>query len=189
MLPTDVRKPAVFLDRDGTMAEEVGYLNHAERFRMFTFTGRAIRRLNDSGFAVFVVTNQSGVARGYFPESVVGEVHERMQRELVSQGARLDGVYYCPHGSADHCDCRKPATGMIERAAREHAIDVRRSFVVGDRFRDMELAYRAGCKAIFVRTGYGLGEEKWHTTEWPRQPDAIVDDLEQAVDWILGQTR
>lgn len=179
----------MFLDRDGTVAEEVGYLNHLERFRIFPFTASAIRRLNDAGFAVFVVTNQSGVARGYFPETLVQEVHDRLQRELRAEGARLDGIYYCPHGSAHGCDCRKPGTGMIERAAREHNLDVQGSCVVGDRFSDMELAFRAGCKAIFVRTGYGRGEELWHARDWARQPDAIVDNLEQAVDWILGQKR
>lgn len=156
---------------------------------MFSFTGPAIRRLNDAGLAVFIVTNQSGVARGYFPESLVRDVHERLQRELQAAGARLDGVYYCPHGSADGCECRKPGTGMLERAAREHCIDVARSFVVGDRFLDMELAFRAGCRAVLVRTGFGLGEETWHAKEWPCQPDVIVDNLERAVDWILGQTR
>jgi D-glycero-D-manno-heptose 1,7-bisphosphate phosphatase len=182
-------RPAVFLDRDGTICEEVGYLNHVDRFRMFPCTGTAIRRLQECGFAVIVVTNQSGVGRGYFPESVVNDVHDRMERELAAQGARLDDIYYCPHGSADGCDCRKPGTGMIERAVREHAIDVARSFVVGDRFRDMELAFAAGCKSVFVRTGYGLGEETWHAKEWPRQPDAIVDDLAGAVDWILRHKR
>jgi len=177
----------VFLDRDGTLAEEVGYLNHVDRFRMFPFAGPAIRRLNESGLAVIVVTNQSGVARGYFPESLVHEVNERMQRELAAVGARLDCVYYCPHSSADGCDCRKPKTGMIERAVREHHVDLARSYVVGDRYGDMELAFRAGCKAVFVRTGYGLGEETWHTKDWARQPDALVDDLQRAVDWILGQ--
>jgi len=171
------------------MAEEVGYLNHADRFRMFAFTGSAIRRLNDAGFAVVVVSNQSGVARGYFPESVIHEVNERMRRELQAVGARVDEVYYCPHGAADACDCRKPATGMIDRAVREQHLDVTRSFVVGDRYRDIELAFRAGCTAIFVRTGYGLGEEAWHAKDWPRQPDVILDDLEQAVDWILAHRR
>lgn len=177
----------MFLDRDGTVAEEVGYLNHVDRFRMFPFAAPAIRRLNDAGLAVIVVTNQSGVARGYFPESLIQEVHRRMQHHLRSAGARLDAVYYCPHSSADGCDCRKPKTGMIARAERELRLDVPRSFVVGDRFSDMEMGFRSGCKTVFVRTGYGLGEETWHAKEWPRQPDAIVDDLERAVDWILGQ--
>jgi D-glycero-D-manno-heptose 1,7-bisphosphate phosphatase len=180
-------KPAVFLDRDGTIAEEVGYLNHADRFRMFPFAGTAIRRLNEAGLAVIVVTNQSGVARGYFPESLVQQVNERMQRELSAAGAHVDAVYYCPHSSADGCDCRKPRTGMIERAAREHNLDLQRSYVVGDRYGDMELAFRSGCKAVFVRSGYGLGEETWHAKDWLKGPDVIVENLEQAANWILGQ--
>jgi D-glycero-D-manno-heptose 1,7-bisphosphate phosphatase len=154
---------------------------------MFPFAAPAIRRLKDSGFAMIVVTNQSGVARGYFPESLVHQVNQSMQRGLAALGASLDGVYYCPHSSNDGCECRKPKTGMLELAAREHNLDLRRSYVVGDRYGDMELAFRAGCKAVFVRTGYGLGEETWHAKNWPRQPDAIVDDLCLAVDWILGQ--
>lgn len=171
------------------MNEEVGYLNHIDRFRMFPFVGPAIRRLNQAGLAVIVVSNQSGVARGYFPESFVKQVNERMLGELHAAGAQVDGVYYCPHGSGDGCDCRKPKPGMIEQAAREHHIDVTRSYVVGDRYGDMELAFRAGCKAVFVRTGYGAGEETWHLKEWQRQPEAIVDNLERAVDWILTQPR
>jgi D-glycero-D-manno-heptose 1,7-bisphosphate phosphatase len=156
---------------------------------MFTFVGAAIRRLNEAGLAVIVVSNQSGVARGYFPESLVQQVNDRIQRELSAAGAYTDAVYYCPHKSTDGCDCRKPKTGMIERAAQEHNLDVPRSFVVGDRYGDMEVAFRAGCKAILVRTGYGLGEETWHAKDWPRQPDAIVDNLQQAVDWILVRKR
>ena len=164
-------------------------MNHADRFRMFSFTGPAIRRLNDASMAVIVVTNQSGVARGYFPELLVREVNERMGRELNAAGARLDGVYFCPHSSADGCDCRKPKTGMLERAAKELSLDISRSFVVGDRYSDMELAFRAGCKSIFVRTGYGLGEETWHAKDWPRRPDVVLEDLTQAVDWILSRPR
>jgi D-glycero-D-manno-heptose 1,7-bisphosphate phosphatase len=155
---------------------------------MFSFAGAAIRRLNDAGLAVFVVTNQSGVARGYFPESFVRQVHEYMQQELCKQGgAQLDGIYYCPHGTADGCECRKPGTGMLQQAAREHCLALQRSFVVGDRFLDMEMAFNAGCKAVYVRTGWGLGEETWQSGNWARQPNVIVDNLERAVDWILGQ--
>jgi D-glycero-D-manno-heptose 1,7-bisphosphate phosphatase len=156
---------------------------------MFPFTGPAIRRLNDAGLPVFVVTNQSGIARGYFPESLILEVHDNMRRQLQPYGARIDGIYYCPHASQDACECRKPATGMMERAAREHHLDLRRSFVVGDGYRDMEMAFRAGCAAVFVRSGYGLGQETWHSKNWPRQPHVIVDNLAQAVDWILGHQR
>lgn len=181
--------PAVFLDRDGTVAEEVGYVNYVERFRLFPFAGAAIRRLQEAGFAVVVVTNQSGVGRGYFPEALVRDVNGLMQKELEAVGAKLDGVYYCPHRAEDRCECRKPGTGMMERAAREHALDLRGSFVVGDRYLDMEMAFRAGSKGVFVRTGYGRGEELWHAKAWPRQPDAVVENLEGAADWILGQTR
>jgi D-glycero-D-manno-heptose 1,7-bisphosphate phosphatase len=179
----------VFLDRDGTIAEEVGDLNHIERFRMFPFTGPAVRRLNQAGFAVIVVTNQPGIARGFFPERLVQEVSQRIHRELRALDAQVDAVYYCPHTSADNCECRKPRTGMLERAAREHRLIVPGSFVVGDRYSDVELAFQARCKSVFVRTGYGRGEEAWHGKDWPRQPDAIVDDLAQAVNWILGQPR
>jgi len=156
---------------------------------MFPFAGAAIRRLNQAGLTVVVVTNQSGVARGYFPESLVRQVNDYMQRELNAAGARVDAIYYCPHNSDDRCECRKPGTGMMERAAREHHIDLTRSYMVGDRYGDMELAFRAGCKAIFVRTGYGRGEETWHAKQWPRQPDAILDDLQSAADWIVARQK
>lgn len=156
---------------------------------MFPFAGAAVRHLNQAGFAVIVVTNQSGVSRGYFPESLVQQVNERMRGELSATGARIDGVYYCPHSSEDKCECRKPRIGMMEQAAREHNIDLTRSYMVGDRYGDMELAFRTGCKAIFVRTGYGRGEEAWHAREWPRQPDAILDDLQEAANWIVAQEK
>ena len=164
-------------------------MNHVDRFRMFPFAGAAVRHLNQAGFAVIVVTNQSGVSRGYFPESLVQQVNERMRGELSATGARIDGVYYCPHSSEDKCECRKPRIGMMEQAAREHNIDLTRSYMVGDRYGDMELAFRTGCKAIFVRTGYGRGEEAWHAREWPRQPDAILDDLQEAANWIVAQEK
>ncbi len=182
-------RPAVFLDRDGTIAEEVGYLNHTSRFRMFPFVGAAIRRLNEAGLPVVVVTNQSGVGRGYFPESLVRTVSELMEKQLATAGARIDAIYYCPHTSADNCECRKPKTGMLDRAAREHALELGRSFIVGDRYGDIELARRVRARGILVRTGYGEGELAWHSAKWPRQPDFVADDLKQAADWILRQPR
>jgi D-glycero-D-manno-heptose 1,7-bisphosphate phosphatase len=182
-------RPAVFLDRDGTIAEEVGYLNHISRFRMFPFAADAIRRLNEAGLPVMVVTNQSGVGRGYFPEALVDEVHELMTRQLAAAGARLDAIYYCPHTSAEGCESRKPKPGMLERAAREHALDLKRSFVVGDRSADIELAHNAGARGILVRTGYGEGELAWHVPRWPIQPDYVAQTLTEAADWILRQRR
>ena len=182
-------RPAVFLDRDGTIAEEVGYLNHASRFRMFPFAGEAIRRLNEAGLAVIVVTNQSGVGRGYFPESLVHAVNELMTQQLAVAGAKLDAIYYCPHTSAEKCACRKPNTGMLDRAAREHSLDLRRSFVVGDRYGDVELARNAGARSVLVRTGYGEGELAWHAAKWPVQPDFVAEDLAQAAEWILRRQK
>jgi D-glycero-D-manno-heptose 1,7-bisphosphate phosphatase len=160
-------------------------LNHLDRFRMFPFAAEAIRGLNQAGVPVVVVTNQSGVARGYFPESLLHDVHERMKRELAQFGAHLDAVYYCPHEKSDACDCRKPKPGMLHRAVEELGLDLKRSFVVGDRYGDMELAFNAGAKGIFVKTGYGLGDFTWHAQTWPRQPDLVTENLETAVDWIL----
>ena len=138
-----VWRPAVFLDRDGTITEEVGYLNHISRFRMLSGAAAAIRRLNLDRIPVGMVTNQSGVGRGYFPESLVPEVHRRLISELAAEGARVDGVYYCPHVSADACACRKPKTGMLEQARADLRLDLNSSFVVGDRSGDVELAARA----------------------------------------------
>ena len=181
--------PAVFIDRDGTIVEEVGYLNHVSRFRMYPFVAGAIRRLNEARLPVIVITNQSGVGRGYFPESFVQTVHQLMTQQLAAAGAHLEGIYYCPHTPADGCDCRKPKLGMLERACREHALDLRRSFVVGDRYLDMDLAQRAGARGILVRTGYGEGELAWHAAQWPRQPDFVAEDLAGAAEWILRQTK
>jgi D-glycero-D-manno-heptose 1,7-bisphosphate phosphatase len=182
-------RPAVFLDRDGTIAEEVGYLNHACRFRMFPWVAGALQRLNEAGYPVVVVSNQSGVGRGYFPESLVHEVNQLMTQQLSKLGAKIDAIYYCPHTSVENCSCRKPRTGMLERAAREHALDLQRSFVVGDRHGDIELAHNVQARGILVRTGYGEGELAWHAAKWPTQPDFVAQDLAEAADWILRQPR
>jgi D-glycero-D-manno-heptose 1,7-bisphosphate phosphatase len=156
---------------------------------MFPFAAAAVRRLNDAGLPVVVVTNQSGVRRGYFPESLVHRVNELMTQQLAAAGARIDAVYYCPHTSADACNCRKPKTGMLVQAAREHSLDLRRSFVVGDRYRDVEFAHNAQARSIFVRTGYGEGELAWHSPKWSVQPDFVAEDLSDAAEWIVRQPR
>jgi D-glycero-D-manno-heptose 1,7-bisphosphate phosphatase len=180
-------RPAVFLDRDGTICEEVGYLNHISRLIIFPWAAPAIRRLNEVGVPVIVVTNQSGVARGLFPESLVGEVHRAMSENLAASGARVDAYYYCTHILADGCNCRKPLPGLLERAAREHAVDLARSFVVGDRYADVAMAHAVGGQGVLVLSGYGRGEYEHHRAEWPRQPDQVVEDLSSAVDFVLGE--
>ncbi len=182
-----VRRPAVFLDRDGTICEEVGYLNHITRLQIYPWAAPAIRRLNEAGLPVIVVTNQSGVARGLFPESLVGEVHGALSESLAAAGARIDGYYYCTHVLADGCDCRKPLPGLLERAAREHDVDLAQSFVVGDRYGDVVLAHATGGRGVLVLTGYGRGEFQHHHEEWPRQPEQVVEDLSEAVTFILKE--
>ncbi|HKT80607.1 MAG TPA: HAD family hydrolase [Vicinamibacterales bacterium] len=183
-------KPAVFIDRDGTLIEEVGYLDRPERVNLFPWTIDAVRLLNRGGFPVILTSNQSGVARGYFSTAVVDEVHEHMARLLEAGGARIDAYYYCPHHPdgkvpeyARVCDCRKPARGLVDRAARELGIDPARAFTVGDRWLDVGLARTVGGRGILVRTGYGDREERMP------QPgltaDAIVDNVIGAAAWIL----
>lgn len=184
-----ILRPAVFLDRDGTIAEEVGYLNHLNRFRMFPFAATAIRRFNEKNVPVVVVTNQSGIGRGYFPESVALSVHELMTQQLAAEGARIDAIYYCPHTSAENCGCRKPKIGMLVRAASDNGLDLERSFVVGDRYSDVQLAQHVRARSILVRTGYGQGELAWHSATWPVQPDFVANNLTDAADWILRQIR
>lgn len=179
----------MFLDRDGTISEEVGYLNHVSRFRILPRVAESIRRLNEARLPVIVVTNQSGVGRGYFPELLVHTVHTLMTQQLEAAGARLDAIYYCPHTAADACNCRKPMPGMLESAARDHAIDLHRSFVIGDRLGDIELARRVGARSILVRTGYGEGEYLWNAAKWPVQPEFVAADLADAVHWILRPTK
>jgi D-glycero-D-manno-heptose 1,7-bisphosphate phosphatase len=184
---SNARRRAAFLDRDGTIAEEMGYLNHLSRFRLFPFAAAAIRRLNEAGVPVVVVTNQSGAARGFFPEEMIHRVHERMAAELAAAGARVDGVYYCPHDLKSGCDCRKPRTGMLERAAAEHALVLAGSFIVSDRYDDLRMAEAVGGRSILVLTGYGRGEYEWNRAHWPRMPDHIVENLAEAVEIILKE--
>ena len=167
----------------------MGYVNHINRFRMFPFAAAAIRLLNNAKLPVIVVSNQSGLARGYFPESLVHNINELMKQQLAAAGARVDGIYYCPHISSDACGCRKPQAGLLEHASRQHGIDLHSSFVVGDRYNDVELAHRAGCRGVLVRTGYGEGELEWHSKTWPKAPDLVARDLAEGAEWILGQIR
>jgi D-glycero-D-manno-heptose 1,7-bisphosphate phosphatase len=185
MSETGLLRGAVFLDRDGTIAEEMGYVNHVDRLQIFPYAAEAIRQLNRAEIPVIVVTNQSGVARNIFPESLMHEVHKKMIAELAAAGAWIDAIYFCPHKSEDVCECRKPNPGMLERAAREHGLDLASSWVVGDRYADLEMAHAAGARGILVMTGYGRGEYELHRGAWPRQPDLVTENLSDAVRHVL----
>jgi D-glycero-D-manno-heptose 1,7-bisphosphate phosphatase len=182
---------AVFLDRDGTLIEEVGYLDRPEKVSLYPYTVDAVRALNRAGLVTVVVTNQSGVARGLFTEAIVDDVHRHIASLLAAGGARIDAYYYCPHHPAGDvleyavtCDCRKPGRGLVDRAVRELGVDPLRSFVVGDRWVDVGLARRSGGRGILVRTGYGALEEQ-HPLDG-LIPDAVADNLIEAASWILA---
>jgi D-glycero-D-manno-heptose 1,7-bisphosphate phosphatase len=185
-------RPAVFLDRDGTINEQMGYINHITRFQLLPGVGQAIRALNERGLPVVVVTNQSGLARGYFPESLLDTVHREMHRLLALEGAHIDGLYVCPHHPEAKeerfrvtCNCRKPKTGLLEQAATELHLDLKRSFVVGDRWSDLRCGAAVGATTILVLTGYGRGDACYIGPGQPVQPDYVAEDLGAAARWIL----
>ncbi len=153
-------RPAVFLDRDGTLIEDRHYLSDPEGVVLLPGAGEAVARLNRAGLLLLLVTNQSGIGRGYFTEEAFAAVQARLAERLADRGARLDAVYHCPHAPDvdPPCDCRKPSTGLFVRAAREHGVDLRRSFLIGDRSRDVEPARELGATGILVRTGPDASE-------------------------------
>lgn len=184
----------VFLDRDGTVTEEVGYVNHVSRLRLLPGAAEGIRLLNDAGVPVLLATNQAGVARGYFDEALLKAVLGRLEALLAAEGARLDALYYCPHHPTAgvppwraQCDCRKPKPGMLLRGAKEFGLDLSACWVVGDKISDTGFARNAGARSAMVLTGYGLGEYEHQRDQWEWEPDAVVPDLHAAAKHILGE--
>ena len=187
-------KRAVFIDRDGTISEEVGYINHPSRFSLFPYAASAVQHLNENGWLAILVTNQAGVARGYFSEDMIQTVHARMTADLERNGAKLDAIYYCAHhpsvGEPPYrfdCDCRKPKPGLISRAAQDFDIDLSESWMVGDRYSDIELARNAGLKSAFVLSGYGRGEWEHQRASWTEKSDLVAENLLEAVHLIVAQ--
>jgi D-glycero-D-manno-heptose 1,7-bisphosphate phosphatase len=187
------RKPALFLDRDGVILEEAHYLSDPDQVRLMAGAAEALARVRRAGVPVVVVTNQSGVARGYFPENRVAAVHVRLNEILAPCGAEVDRFYFCPHHPKEGigsyrlaCECRKPAPGMLLRAAAELHLDLSRSFMVGDKICDVQAGARAGCRTILVRTGYGDDHARnVHLAEHGLA--FMAQDLAQAVDFCLPQ--
>ncbi len=197
MTATKKARKAVFLDRDGTLIRERGYLKDPARVVLEEGAAEAVNRLNRCGFAVVLVTNQSGVARGYYTEEDVEAVHRRIAALLADGHARLDGVYYCPHyvdgeieAYRQACSCRKPESGMLLRASEELGIELAGSYMIGDKLTDMEAAGREGLTGILVKTGYG--ESEWKAClrgPAPAEPDRVAADLSEAVDFLLWVER
>jgi D-glycero-D-manno-heptose 1,7-bisphosphate phosphatase len=189
-------RPAAFIDRDGCLTEEVGYVNHASRIRLLPRTAEAVRRLNAAGMPAVMVTNQAGIARGYFSEDVLREANEAVERQLAEGQARLDGLYVCMHHPTEgappyraDCDCRKPRPGLLLRAARELGLDLAASVMIGDRISDVAVGQSVGAAGVLVLTGYGLGEWEHQRHGWTVKPDHVADDLLDAVDWALARRR
>ncbi len=190
------KEKAVFLDRDGTINEEMGYINHVSRFRIFNFVPKAIRILNRAGFRVILVTNQSGVARGYFSEQLVRELHHILIKKVEAEGGHIDKIYYCPHHPTEgtgiyrkDCNCRKPKTGMVDLAVKEFNLDRSASYMIGDRYKDVQFASKAGLKSVMVLTGYGRGEYEYQKGTWSQQPDFIFNNLLEAAQALSGLNR
>jgi len=188
-------RPAVFLDRDGTMIHDVGYLSRREGVQWFPWTVDAIRLLNRSGYLVCVTTNQSGVGLGHYDEAAVRTLHTWMDGQLRASGAAVDAWYYCPHhpealvpALRQECECRKPAPGMIRQAARAFSIDLERSYVVGDKLLDVGLAAQAGAKGILVMTGYGADVVRAHEGVVPGAAH-VAANLMEATSWLLDRNR
>jgi D-glycero-D-manno-heptose 1,7-bisphosphate phosphatase len=184
-------RPAVFLDRDGTIIEERGYLERLEHLQIFPWTGDALRLLKRAGFATVVITNQSAIARGLIDEPFLNHLHQSIDAQLGSSGGGVDRYYFCPHFPQARieryrqvCGCRKPAPGMIEQACREMDLDPARSVMVGDRWLDVACGRAAGTRAVLVRSGHGASEADTDPPEGVRA-DAILNNLMEAVAWIL----
>jgi D-glycero-D-manno-heptose 1,7-bisphosphate phosphatase len=179
---------AVFLDRDGTIVEDVGYLNTPLQLQFIPGSIEAIKKLNEAGYKVVVITNQAGVAKGLITEDMLQTIDKTLHKWLLNGDAHLDGLYYCPH-HPEHgvypykqaCECRKPHPGLIRKAEKDLNIDLSQSFMIGDKASDIEAGKRAGTKTIFVLSGRGLEEQE----KLNGNPDHIAKNLLKAVKWIL----
>ena len=172
---------AVFIDRDGTISRDLPYCSRPEDFELLPQVAEGIRLLNEHGFKVVVVTNQSGLARGYFTEEMLAKIHDKMRRELAKHSAFVDAIYYCPHHPGNNCDCRKPKPKMLFQAASDLNIDLRLSYVIGDSDIDAEMGRRAGCKAAFIVEHSERGQH-----EGNRPTNNITKSFQDTVKWIIN---
>lgn len=171
------KRPAIFIDRDGTINKDVPYCSSPEEFELFDGAGEAICCLSRAGFKIVVITNQSGVARGYYSEETLQNIHKKMQKDLAYFNAHVDSIYYCPHHPNDACSCRKPKPGLIMLAAEELVLDLKKSFMIGDSLSDMKAGKRAGCKTVLINhSGNHAGDTS---------VDYICKELSEGVKWII----
>ena len=181
MLKNKTQK-AAFIDRDGTLIEEVNFLSKLSEMRLFPYSAEAVKLLNDNGFLVIVITNQSGVARGIFDEKTLREIHAKLIKDLADSNAKIDAIYFCPHHPDDNCACRKPKTGMILQAAEDFPLDLKNSWMIGDKALDVETGFNIQVKTSIVMTGYGQAD----LTKLQKKPDLIAENLLEAVKMLIS---
>ena len=186
-------KRAVFLDRDGTINKDVGYPGSYDAIQVYPFSFEAVRKLNHAGFITVVVTNQSGVGRGLIDESILKDMHAKMQEDFKAQNARLDGMYYCPHFISSvypeynkDCECRKPKPGMALKAASELDVDTTRSYMIGDKAEDILFGMNIKAIPILLLTGHGMRAQR-ELKDMGKEPAYVAENLLEATDWILAQ--
>ncbi|MFZ3059399.1 MAG: D-glycero-beta-D-manno-heptose 1,7-bisphosphate 7-phosphatase [Candidatus Methanoperedens sp.] len=180
-----MKNKAVFIDRDGTINVDVHYLDDPDKFEMYPGVGEGVKKLKENSFKIIVITNQSGIARGYFTEKQLSNIHEKMKKEFQKFDVVMDGIYYCPHHPDDNCNCRKPNTGLFEKAINENNIDIDKSYVLGDKILDIGAGKKIGARAILIPEPYIREELLSKKKEWEYNPDYIADDFMAAVEWIL----
>jgi len=168
------KAPFILIDRDGTINVERHYLSHPEQLELLPGAAEGLRMLSEMGFGIVIITNQSGIARGYFAPEQLESIHQRLREMLEGEGISVAGIYFCPHGPDSDCECRKPMPGLAIQAATDHNIDLKRSFVIGDKSADIDLGKRVGAISILVETGYG----KEHAAKC--QPDYVCANLADA---------
>jgi D-glycero-D-manno-heptose 1,7-bisphosphate phosphatase len=190
-----MKKKAVFLDRDGTINVDVGYPSSFDQIRVYPYAFEALRKLNEAGFLAVIITNQSGVGRGFFTEDALRDLHDRLLTSFARRGVRVDAIYYCPHydpaepPERQHsCSCRKPNPEMGQRAAADLDLDLRASYMIGDKVEDIEFGWNIGATPVLVRTGFGAAAERL-LLDRPLRPAAVADTLLDAVDWILHREK
>jgi D-glycero-D-manno-heptose 1,7-bisphosphate phosphatase len=181
-----MKNKAIFVDRDGTINVDVHYLNDPDKFEMYPGVQIGVKKLQENGFKIIVITNQSGIARGYFTEEQLSDIHERMKKEFQRFGVTMDGIYYCPHHPDDKCNCRKPNTGLFEKAIIEHNIDVKKSYMLGDKILDVGAGKKTGVRTILIPEPHLRQDFLAQKNEWEYHPDFIADDFQDAVEWILN---
>jgi D-glycero-D-manno-heptose 1,7-bisphosphate phosphatase len=190
-----MKKKAVFIDRDGTINVDVGYPSSFDQVEIYPYAFEALGKLNDAGFLIVIVTNQSGVGRGFFTEAALRRIHDRLRAAFADRGVRVDAIYYCPHYAPaglpegqEACSCRKPNPEMGRRAAADLGIDLSASYMIGDKVEDIEFGRNLGVTPVLVRTGFGAEAERGFIGR-PVRPAAVADTLLAAVDWILGREK